>query len=76
MEGYSGSDGSPVVVLTYAGPDTGGGELLVPSAGSQAAASPPPYPLPPSAWGLTVYSYPSDFHCMPVRGGGGRGCGG
>ena len=62
VEGFT-SDTAATVVATYSGPDTGGGELLVPSIGK--LASLPVCPAPQSRWGLSLYSSATFLSCLP-----------
>jgi hypothetical protein len=62
VEGFT-SDAAATVVLTYSGPDTGGGELLMASRGK--LTSLPDYPAPQSRWGLSLYSSATFLSCLP-----------
>jgi len=62
VEGFT-SDTAATVVVTYSGPDTGGGELQMPSKGK--ITSLPDYPAPQSRWGLSLYSSATFLSCLP-----------
>jgi hypothetical protein len=62
VEGFT-SDTAATVVATYSGPDTGGGELLMPSTGK--ITSLPDCPAPQSRWGLSLYSSATFLSCLP-----------
>ena len=62
IEGFT-SDAGATVVATYAGPDTGGAELLMPSTGK--VTDMPACPAPISRWGLSVYSSATFLSCLP-----------
>lgn len=62
VEGFT-SDNGAFIVATYAGPDTGGAELLISSTGKVSQL--PVCPAPMSKWGLSIYSSATFLSCLP-----------